>query len=130
MASGVASLTASERTTAPCSYQLHIRVPRSVTVSVGKLGTFVFPAGRYVYTGSARRNMVARIRRHRTKHKPLRWHIDYLLAAPGVEVVAVEQSSATECALHQATGGRVLVHGFGASDCSRGCGSHLTYVDR
>ncbi len=110
------------------SYQLHIDVPRRVSVTVGRLGTFHFPAGRYVYTGSARRNMGARLRRHRTKHKPLRWHIDYLLAAPGVTVEEVHRFTADECTLNLRTGGILPVAGFGASDCRRGCGSHLKYA--
>ena len=95
---------------------------------VGALGTFVFPAGRYLYTGSAVRNLEARIARHRARAKRLRWHIDYLLAAPGARVVTVLRSAAAECERNRATRGAVLVPGFGASDCRAGCGSHLKYL--
>ncbi|MBM4200453.1 MAG: DUF123 domain-containing protein, partial [Gammaproteobacteria bacterium] len=57
------------------SYQLHIVVPEPVTVRVGALGLCDFPAGRYVYTGSARRNLSARIRHHLAAEKGQRWHI-------------------------------------------------------
>ena len=111
-----------------CSYQLTIRVGRTVRVGIGRLGEFDFPVGWYRYTGSARRNLEARIARHLRKDKALRWHIDWLLAAPGVEVVGVRRSALAECSLNRHAGGRVLVAGFGASDCRAGCGSHLRYL--
>lgn len=113
----------------PRAYRLHIRVARPVAVSVGRLGRFTFPAGRYVYTGSARRGLEARIARHlRAGGKRLKWHIDHLLAAPGCAVTGVERHAAAECALNRAVGGTVPVPGFGASDCRAGCGSHLRYL--
>jgi Uri superfamily endonuclease len=110
------------------SYQLWIALRQPLSIEVGRLGLRHFPAGVYVYTGSARRNLEARIARHMRKDKTLRWHIDYLLAAPGVELVCVGRSARGECALNQATGGAVLVQGFGASDCRKACGSHLRYL--
>lgn len=107
------------------SYQLLIRVARRVRVRVGRLGTFDFPRGNYVYTGSARRNLEARIARHLSSEKTLRWHVDYLLASGGVAVVGVLRSPDPECELNQRVGGQVVVPGFGASDCACGCGSHL-----
>lgn len=102
-----------------------IRVSRPVQVTVGRFGTFNFPAGWYVYTGSARRNFEARVRRHLSPHKTLRWHIDYLLAAPGVAIRDVRRTTEAECALNQQLAGEVIVAGFGASDCRAGCVSHL-----
>lgn len=107
------------------SYQLIIEVSGNVTVQVGKLGKQCFPAGRYVYTGSAKRHFEARVSRHLRSEKTLRWHIDYLLAAEGVRVVDVLRSTEPECELNQATGGEIVMPGFGASDCRAGCGSHL-----
>ena len=66
------------------TYQLLIEVADTVSVQVGRLGRFEFVAGDYVYTGSALRNFEARIRRHLSAVKKMHWHIDYLLAAPGV----------------------------------------------
>lgn len=113
---------------APVTYQLAIAVRRPVRVAVGRLGEFLFPAGRYVYTGSARRNFEARIARHLRADKTMRWHIDWLLAARGVDVVGVNRSARGECALNRSVGGTVPVPGFGASDCLAGCGSHLRYL--
>jgi Uri superfamily endonuclease len=107
------------------SYQLIIEVKHPLCLQIGRLGEFQFPAGRYVYTGSARRNLEARIARHLVKSKKLRWHIDWLLTAPGVKVVAVRRSRLAECELRQRGGGMIVAPGFGASDCRHGCGSHL-----
>lgn len=114
--------------TRPTTYQLHIHLAQAVYVCVGRLGEFDFPGGDYVYTGSARLNLEARIARHLRQEKRLRWHIDYLLTAPGVTVSDVRRSDIGECTLNQATAGRVLMPGFGASDCRRGCGSHLKFI--
>ncbi len=110
------------------TYQLHIVVSREVRVAVGRLGMQRFPAGRYVYTGSARRNMPARVRRHLAKNKKLRWHIDYLLCSPQARVVHVAYSTEPECDCNRRLAGTTPVPGFGASDCRNGCGSHLKYV--
>ena len=108
-----------------CSYQLVIEVRRDLELEVGALGRCHFPAGTYVYTGSARRHLEARIKRHLRRDKPLRWHVDYLLAAPDVRIVEVQRSQLPECRLNARTEGEIPVPGFGASDCRKGCGSHL-----
>ncbi len=110
------------------SYQLMLEVTRAITVQIGKLGRCLFEQGSYVYTGSARRHLASRIERHMRKKKRLRWHIDYLLAHPAVEIRLVRISNRKECALNQTTPGRIAVKGFGSSDCKAGCGSHLKYT--
>lgn len=102
-----------------------IEVADPVRVRIGRLGEFVFPAGRYIYTGSALRNFEARIARHLSPAKKLHWHIDYLLAAHGVRVREVKRFGEAECLVNARTSGEVIVPGFGASDCRAGCGSHL-----
>ncbi len=113
---------------AAITYQLTIQLSSAARIEIGKLGIFDFPAGRYIYTGSAKRNLEARIARHLRQDKILRWHIDYLLAAPEVVMVGVERFSQAECELNQQTSGQVLIAGFGASDCRNGCGSHLKLI--
>ncbi len=54
------------------SYQLQIELTQAVSCTVGCLGLCHFPAGRDVYTGSARRNLEARIARHLAREKKLR----------------------------------------------------------
>ena len=97
-------------------------------VAVGRFGEFEFPAGLYCYTGSALRNFEARVRRHLSPAKKMHWHIDYLLAAPGVRICEVKRFCEEECAVNRRTAGDVPVPGFGASDCRAGCGSHLKRV--
>jgi Uri superfamily endonuclease len=111
-----------------CSYQLLIVVREEPTIRIGKLGVYTFPGGRYLYTGSARRNLAARISRHRTQEKRAHWHIDYLLGAPGVRIDTVTHSAQSECVLNGLTGGEILIARFGATDCRAGCGSHLKFL--
>lgn len=76
-------------------YALLIYLPHATQINVGKLGEFVFPAGFYVYVGSARRNLASRIARHRRKEKRLHWHIDYLLQHAEVKEVVIYKDMAT-----------------------------------
>jgi Uri superfamily endonuclease len=112
-----------------CSYQLLIEVARPVRCRIGRLRTFTFPVGRYVYSGSAKRAFEARIARHLRARKTRRWHIDYLLRAAGVTVVGVVRARRDECSLNRAVAGRAVAPGFGASDCTAGCGAHLKRLD-
>jgi Uri superfamily endonuclease len=114
-------------------YQLHLRLPHATTIEVGRLGTFRFPAGWYVYTGSAMGGLEVRVRRHLRREKKLKWHVDYLLQhAPVRSVVIVPTTERLECAWNERTlaqpGARVMVERFGSSDCR--CASHLIYFGR
>ena len=110
------------------SYQLDIVLVQPTRLSIGQLGIYDFPAGHYVYTGSAKRNIEARIARHIRQNKKLKWHIDYLLASPHASVTKATRFVQAECELNQNTTGKILITGFGASDCRAGCGSHLKYL--
>jgi Uri superfamily endonuclease len=112
----------------PATYQLEIELAAPARITIGRLGVYEFPAGRYIYTGSAKRNQEARIARHLQRDKRLHWHIDYLLAVPSTRVAAVERFAELECAVNARTAGKVLVPCFGASDCRAGCGSHLKFL--
>ena len=110
------------------SYALFISITTPVKITVGKLGEFAFPAGDYIYYGSAKRALCARVNRHLRSEKKLRWHIDYLLAAAAVTITKVMISTISECQLVAAGGGAIVVTGFGASDCNHACGSHLRRI--
>jgi Uri superfamily endonuclease len=110
------------------SYQLDIILVHPARLSIGQFGIYDFPAGHYVYTGSAKLNIEARIARHLRQDKKLKWHIDYLLASRHASVTKVTRFAQAECELNQNTAGKVLITGFGASDCHAGCGSHLKYL--
>jgi len=111
-------------------YQLHLRLDKPKRIRVGKLGVFTFPAGRYIYTGSAMNGLIGRLRRHLKKRKKLHWHIDYLLRHAKIETIFVlETGERVECQLNSLTlslpNAKVIVKGFGCSDCR--CPSHLVY---
>ncbi len=114
------------------AYRLTIRLSKAVRVRVGRLGLVSLPAGIYVYCGSARRNLRARVARHLRRRKRKHWHIDYLLARREAKVVDVAAwGDRTECDLAAQAirdGGQVVTPGFGSSDCRSGCGAHLVYV--
>jgi Uri superfamily endonuclease len=110
------------------TYQLFIRLDSDCDLTIGKLGRFIFPAGNYVYTGSARRNLAQRVARHLKKDKKKRWHIDYLLDSPYAKIVNILTFSEDECIINQRECGAVIVKGFGASDCRMNCGAHLKIV--
>ena len=111
-------------------YQLLIRLRRSRLVRVGALGGVQFPAGWYVYTGSARNGLEQRIKRHLRKRKRKHWHIDYLLAvADEVEAFVLPGTDVSECGLHESlAGGQTPVRGFGSSDCR--CESPLVWFTK
>ena len=116
---------------APGVYQLFIHLPQAVTVQIGKLGIFTFPAGQYVYTGSAMRGLQARISRHLRSVKRRHWHIDHLLAHAQVTHIRYQMTTEQlECVWNSEAlslpNARVVTLGFGSSDCR--CPSHLVYV--
>jgi Uri superfamily endonuclease len=121
-------------TSLPCApgvYLLLLHLPDPARLTVGRLGTFDFPTGDYVYTGSALSGLRPRLARHLRREKPSHWHIDYLRTVATVRSVGVLTTSERwECALHAqamaALGGRVVAPGFGSSDCR--CRSHLGYL--
>ena len=99
-------------------------------ITIGKLGTFSFQKGLYVYVGSAKRNLQSRIERHIKLEKSKHWHFDYL--RPFLQIIEIETYSGDEreCRLFQRLmtekGGHVPVRGFGSSDCH--CEGHLFFV--
>jgi Uri superfamily endonuclease len=115
------------------TYALVLHLEHREEIAVGKLGTFIFPAGYYLYVGSALGpgGLEARLARHRRRDKKLRWHIDYLLEhAQLVEVWSTASTTKLECLWAQAArklpGSEMPVPGFGSSDCR--CPSHLIYL--
>jgi len=98
-------------------------------IRVGRLGRFRFDPGLYLYAGSARKNLDARIERHSQKDKPLRWHIDYLsVHARMIGAMLVPDGYVAECELTAGLAGlyELAVPDFGSSDCR--CGGHLFYT--
>ena len=115
-------------------YSLIIDLNRKKTIQVGKLGEAIFPAGTYVYTGSAMRGLGARLKRHCSRKKKLHWHIDYLLTLQEArvrQIILYPAAPGQECRQNKriaaCAGAVVILHNFGASDCKSGCPSHLLY---
>ena len=111
-------------------YCLIIRLARKQRIDIGKLGAFDFPAGFYVYVGSAQNNLKLRIDRHLRQKKKLHWHIDYLLRQGKIISVSLyEGFKYMECVLNHKVGGiknaAIPVIGFGSSDCL--CDAHLHF---
>lgn len=108
-------------------YCLIIKVKTDIIQKIGALGKIKFKKGIYVYIGSAQNNLEKRIKRHLSKKKKIRWHIDYLLKNNFVKIEKVfykKVGKKEECkiALFLEKIGKPIKN-FGCSDCS--CTSHL-----
>jgi len=108
------------------AYILILYLPLEKELHIGKLGPRHFPAGYYLYVGSAKKNLSQRIARHQRQNKNFFWHIDYFLnQAQFYKAIPIRSSTDIECAL----AGELQkiasweIPGFGSSDCS--CPSHL-----
>ena len=113
-------------------YNLIIKLSKKKEIKIGKLGTFVFPNGFYVYTGSAQNGFEKRINRHLSSNKKFHWHIDYLLShAKVIKVLRYVGGRKDECKFNQVTGQSAnaipIVKKFGSSDCN--CVTHLYYFE-
>lgn len=116
------------------AYQILFMLKRKRLIQIGRLGRFMFPAGYYIYTGSALKNLEKRVSRHLSKEKKKRWHIDYLIGF--AEVLKYRKyllPNEGECAINQKTsslkGAEIIVPGFGSSDC-RECRAHLVHFKK
>ena len=112
------------------TYALVLTLDKETTISVGKLTSFSFPAGYYLYVGSALGGLFPRVRRHIQGGGKMYWHIDYLRQkAEVVEVWYMVSDKRLECSWYEAAAdmpeAQVPVAGFGSSGC--GCYSHLLY---
>jgi Uri superfamily endonuclease len=116
---------------APGTYLL-LELDRRRRLEVGRLGRIDFPAGWYLYVGSAfgPGGVMARCAHHRRVSPRPRWHIDYLRAAGALrEIWYTHDPRRREHAwaglLAAEKGAAWQPEGFGASDCD--CSSHLFY---
>ena len=110
-------------------YLLLIRLDRGQRLTIGALGEVDLPAGCYLYTGRARRNLRQRVARHFHSRKKIRWHIDYLLQAAVIEEARLLRRL-DECALAREMAslhGAKVISGFGSSDCR--CPGHLVHME-
>lgn len=117
------------------TYALILKLSRARTVSIGRLNRIGFPAGFFIYIGSAfgPGGLSARLGRHIARHKRSHWHIDYLRRfAELMEIWYTLHPEKEEClwaeAIRQTRRARIPCPGFGASDC--GCKTHLFHFQR
>jgi Uri superfamily endonuclease len=122
---------------APGAYALVLRLAEDRDIAVGRLGKLgkygpvPFPAGWYVYCGSALGGLAGRLRRYVSGPRRRHWHIDYLLEyAALVSVAYTVTDERLECKWSDVLGsqpnGRRFPFGFGASDCR--CPGHLIWL--
>ncbi|MBB6444604.1 GIY-YIG nuclease family protein [Bacillus benzoevorans] len=111
-------------------YTIYLQLNDAQNISIGKLGNFHFQKGIYIYVGSAKKNILHRIKRHKEIEKKYHWHFDYLRPYGTITKIITYDTSFTECGLadkiRKEVDGSIPVKGFGASDCK--CGSHLIYM--
>ncbi len=109
-------------------YCLVLWLPRACHISLSRERASRLERGWYVYTGSAKRNLVPRLQRHLRRHKKLHWHIDHLRAVASIRQIWVwPWTAGAECRtntlVRQMPDATCPVRGFGASDCR--CVAHL-----
>ena len=118
------------------SYLLLLQLESPSRLTIGRLGTFDFPQGWLVYTGSALGSggLRGRLKHHLAPVKKPHWHVDYLRQAAvcrevwyAVGDVSFEHDwASTLLSLPDAS---IPVARFGASDCR--CPTHLVaFADR
>lgn len=113
-------------------YAIYMEVPSDKTIEVGKLGSFLFQKGMYIYVGSAKRNIIPRIERHKKIEKKQKWHLDYLRPFSEITKIITYEGSIGECLLaekiRKEVGGSYPINRFGSSDCR--CTSHLIFAEQ
>ena len=107
-------------------YLFVIRIADDTDIAIGSKGIMHFPRGYYVYTGSAKKNLAARLARHSRKRKKFHWHIDYLRQE--ADVIAAIPIRTSQDLEHELAGAVEVISdwridGFGCTDCH--CLSHL-----
>ena len=111
------------------TYCLIMKLEKSYTIQVGKLGSGFFPEGYYVYVGSALNGLEKRLARHLSQLKKRHWHIDYLLEyAKIIGTRKIHSVKKRECSLGEEVGSicnGIPMEGFGSSDCR--CTTHLYF---
>ena len=107
-------------------YLFITQLSEDADIVIGSKGLMHFPKGYYVYTGSAKKNLAARLARHSRKRKNLHWHIDYLRQeADVIAALPIRTSQDLEHELAKAVdaASQWRIDGFGCTDCH--CPSHL-----
>ncbi len=118
------------------TYVLALWLDTPQHTSVGRLGKFEFPAGWYLYVGSALGpgGLPARLARHQRRlgaGKRAHWHVDHLRehatwGAAWIRASERRLECAWAAALRRLPDAQIVAARFGASDCR--CPAHLVRV--
>lgn len=110
-------------------YMIIVKLDTDQTIPTGKLKYSNYNKGYYVYAGSAKVNLLKRVKRHSNKNKKnFHWHIDYLTAAAReIKTFRIYTDRYSECDIAKGLEnfGGSGISDFGSSDCR--CSSHLYY---
>lgn len=116
------------------TYVLVFQSDAGARIRVGRLGDMMLRPGFYLYVGSAfgPGGLRSRVGRHATRHKPLRWHIDYLrrhalLRAVVFSVDPERHEDAWSGQIQAWPETSIPMTGFGASDSP--AETHLFYLE-
>jgi sugar fermentation stimulation protein A len=116
------------------SYSIVFSLRQKIEIFLPKFGIQKFDKGLYVYSGSGKKNLLARIERHLRKKKKFKWHIDYFSSRKEVEPVEIFLfKDKTECEINlffKEIGGVILIPDFGSTDCKNKCGSHFLFLEK
>ncbi len=119
----------------PGTYALLLALPHASTLDIGQLGRFSFPAGWYVYLGSARGpgGLRGRLSHHARPAAHPHWHIDYFRREAQLIGVLWQTGTAhLECrwarVIASALDCEYPAPRLGASDCA--CVTHLLFLSR
>lgn len=119
------SLTEKENMDSGC-YLVLMNIPERCTVKIGALGDVEISQGWYIYCGSAKKTLTARLNRHLRIRKGVHWHMDYLRQKADKVIgipIRTQDSIEHDLARGIAQICEWQVDGFGCSDCQ--CSSHL-----
>ena len=108
-----------------------IKISEDLKIRVGRLGEGSFKEGDYIYIGSAKGCLEARLRRHLRKDKKIYWHIDYLLKSKKTKILQIwiidkKMECQTAEVFCQDPTAEIIKKGLGSSDCK--CVTHLFYI--
>jgi Uri superfamily endonuclease len=123
----------------PGVYALVMSLAKPQTIKIGKLGTFDFEPGWYIYLGTAHGGGGVKRRTDRhcrvTDNKTFKWNVDYF--RPFATMHEIWFSHAHKFfehewawAVHWMAGASIPVLEFGANDCYPNCPAHFFHFSR
>ena len=111
------------------TYLLFLTFAETQEIHTGSLGILAVK-GEYCYVGSALNGIDSRIKRHFSKEKKTRWHIDHLTLSADTTEAYISLVPIPECTLSEMaenSGCIPVFKGFGCSDCR--CRTHLFSIN-